>query len=70
MSHNLSSPDFWYMQIHPDDRERVLANNFGDYGDDKAPPIEYRVLRRGGSVWCEGRKGQESGDKTDGASKG
>ena len=45
-----SSPDFWKNILHPDDRERVLAEN-GRTNETGGPfEIEYRMIARDGSV--------------------
>jgi diguanylate cyclase (GGDEF)-like protein/PAS domain S-box-containing protein len=49
-----ADPTLWARQLHPDDRERVLAtepdDEFGAWGDPR--PHEYRMLHRDGrTVW-------------------
>jgi diguanylate cyclase (GGDEF)-like protein/PAS domain S-box-containing protein len=43
----------WARLLHPDDRERALANETEDYlGDRNTRPVEYRMCtREGGVVW-------------------
>jgi PAS domain S-box-containing protein len=46
----LDEPDLWEQTLHPDDRERVLAENESDTGDSWS--VDYRMLRPDGrSVW-------------------
>jgi PAS domain S-box-containing protein len=46
----IDDPDLWAKALHPDDRERVLAENEADTGDSWS--IDYRMLRPdGGTVW-------------------
>jgi len=46
----LDDPDLWAEVLHPDDRERVLAENEADTGDSWS--VDYRMLRRDGeTVW-------------------
>jgi diguanylate cyclase (GGDEF)-like protein/PAS domain S-box-containing protein len=45
-----SSPDFFVGILHPDDRERVVAVTARMLATGEQAPIEYRVLRRDGSV--------------------
>ena len=44
-----SSPDFFVEHLHPDDLERVLTETAHLIADRRAP-IEFRLLRRDGSV--------------------
>jgi len=46
----LDDPDLWERMLHPDDRERVLAENEADTGDSWS--VDYRMLRPDGrTVW-------------------
>ena len=45
-----SSPDFWQNLLHPDDRERVLAENERTNETGEPFEIEYRMIARDGSV--------------------
>jgi PAS domain S-box-containing protein len=46
----IDDPDLWAKALHPDDRERVLAENEADAGDSWS--VDYRMLRPdGGTVW-------------------
>jgi PAS domain S-box-containing protein len=46
----IDDPDFWAKAVHPDDRERVLAENEADTGDSWS--ADYRMLRPDGrTVW-------------------
>jgi PAS domain S-box-containing protein len=46
----LDDPDLWAEVLHPDDRERVLAENEADTGDSWS--VDYRMLRPDGeTVW-------------------
>ena len=49
----MADPGIWYRQLHPDDRERVLAHeSSGVMGDRDPPPIDYRLLTRDGrELW-------------------
>ncbi len=40
----------WARLLHPDDRERTLANESESYVGDRPPPVEYRMLTREGDV--------------------
>ncbi|MGB3635393.1 MAG: PAS domain S-box protein [Rubrobacteraceae bacterium] len=46
----LSSPDFWQDLLHPDDRERVLAENERTNETGEPFKIEYRMITRDDSV--------------------
>jgi PAS domain S-box-containing protein len=52
----LADPELWIKQLHPDDRERVLAE-IGKSGSEGRPlSVEYRVLTRDGRVvWFHNR---------------
>jgi PAS domain S-box-containing protein len=45
---HLEDPDLWQRILHPDDRERVIAENEADTGDTWS--VEYRMVRPDGSV--------------------
>ncbi|HZB78409.1 MAG TPA: PAS domain-containing protein [Actinomycetota bacterium] len=46
----IDDPDLWAKALHPDDRERVLAENEADTGDSWS--VDYRMLRADGrTVW-------------------
>jgi diguanylate cyclase (GGDEF)-like protein/PAS domain S-box-containing protein len=49
----MADPGLWGRQLHPDDRERALAQENGEGGEEGgAPPIDYRMVTRDGStVW-------------------
>jgi diguanylate cyclase (GGDEF)-like protein/PAS domain S-box-containing protein len=49
----LADPDLWTKLIHPDDRERALSQETRrSMGDRNPPPIDYRMITRGGkTVW-------------------
>jgi diguanylate cyclase (GGDEF)-like protein/PAS domain S-box-containing protein len=47
----IRDPDLWASLLHPDDRPRALASEADvQLGDRNTPPIEYRMLTRGGEV--------------------
>ncbi len=48
-----NDPGLWVGLLHPDDRERALANETEEIlGDRKTRPVEYRMCTRGGdTVW-------------------
>jgi diguanylate cyclase (GGDEF)-like protein/PAS domain S-box-containing protein len=46
----VADPDLWANQIHPDDRERVLAQEARDALNGRAAPMDYRMITREGSV--------------------
>ncbi len=48
-----ADPGLWARLLHPDDRERALANEKVDYlGDRNTRPVEYRMrTRKGDVVW-------------------
>lgn len=47
-----SNPHLWYSLIHPDDRERVVAEESAVLLEDKMPNLEYRLLTRNkGYIW-------------------
>jgi diguanylate cyclase (GGDEF)-like protein/PAS domain S-box-containing protein len=47
----MADPELWLRQIHPDDRERALAQEDQRVlGDRDPPPIDYRLLTRDGKV--------------------
>jgi PAS domain S-box-containing protein/putative nucleotidyltransferase with HDIG domain len=46
----LADPDRWRRQLHPDDRERVLAEVWRADAAHEPLDLEYRMLTRGGSV--------------------
>ena len=44
-------PGLWARLLHPDDRERAIANETKDFlGARNTPPVEYRLCTRGGEV--------------------
>jgi diguanylate cyclase (GGDEF)-like protein/PAS domain S-box-containing protein len=44
-------PGLWLRLLHPDDRERAIANETKDFlGNRNTPPVEYRLRTRGGEV--------------------
>ena len=49
----MADPELWSKQLHPDDRERALAQeNERDLGDRDPPPVDYRLLSADGrEVW-------------------
>jgi len=49
----LADPDLWASLLHPEDRERALAQETRKtLGDRNPPPVDYRMLTRdGGTVW-------------------
>jgi diguanylate cyclase (GGDEF)-like protein/PAS domain S-box-containing protein len=49
----IADPELWARQLHPDDRERVLAQeNEHLLGERNPPPIDYRLLTRDGkAIW-------------------
>ncbi|MBI3244299.1 MAG: PAS domain S-box protein [Chloroflexi bacterium] len=48
----LAQPDFWMQRLHPDDRERVLAELDRTAHSGEFSPLEYRLLARDGrAVW-------------------
>jgi diguanylate cyclase (GGDEF)-like protein/PAS domain S-box-containing protein len=48
----LGSPMFWVERLHPDDRERVLAEAETSIAESRGLDLEYRMLRRDGRpVW-------------------
>lgn len=48
----LADPALWAKQLHPDDRERVLAEYQGAVAGGRPFRSEYRLLRRdGGVIW-------------------
>ncbi|MEK7787324.1 MAG: PAS domain S-box protein, partial [Chloroflexota bacterium] len=48
----LAQPDFWTQRLHPDDRERVLADVNRTAHSGEFSPLEYRLLARDGrAVW-------------------
>src|SRR4051794_11533172 len=59
-----SDPTLWASRIHPDDRERVLgAERARTEGRQAPPPIDYRMLTRGGeTVWVLDEAVLEPGD--------
>jgi len=47
----VADPELWAKLLHPDDRERVLAQEkAGHLGDRNPPPIDYRLISRDGEV--------------------
>jgi diguanylate cyclase (GGDEF)-like protein/PAS domain S-box-containing protein len=47
----MADPDLWAQQLHPDDRERALAQETRAFGADATvPPIDYRMITREGDV--------------------
>ena len=46
----LVSPDFWQNLLHPDDRERILAENERTNETGEPFEVEYRMIARDGSV--------------------
>jgi len=52
----LADPELWIKQIHPDDRERVVAEVRGKDAEGKPLDLEYRVMTRDGRVlWFRNR---------------
>ncbi len=49
----MEDPELWLRQLHPEDRERALAQeNERVLGDRDPPPIDYRLLDRDGNeIW-------------------
>jgi diguanylate cyclase (GGDEF)-like protein/PAS domain S-box-containing protein len=46
-----ADPGLWARLLHPDDRERAIANESKDFlGTRNAPPVEYRLCTRDGDV--------------------
>ncbi len=47
----IANPDLWATQLHPDDRERALDQETRrTLGDRNPPPVDYRMVTRGGDV--------------------
>ncbi|MEK6277098.1 MAG: EAL domain-containing protein [Actinomycetota bacterium] len=47
----MADPDLWARQIHPEDRERVIAaEEEAKVGETNPPPIDYRLLTKDGEV--------------------
>jgi diguanylate cyclase (GGDEF)-like protein/PAS domain S-box-containing protein len=52
----LAEPDTWLRVLHPDDRERVVAETEGALAAGRSVDYEYRVIARDGSVrWIHDR---------------
>ena len=47
----LAEPDLWLRMLHPDDRERVLAESDRTNGTGEPFDIEYRLVARRAVVW-------------------
>src|ERR1700742_988971 len=46
-----SDPGLWARLLHPEDRERAIANETEEFlGDRNTPPVEYRLHARNGDV--------------------
>jgi diguanylate cyclase (GGDEF)-like protein/PAS domain S-box-containing protein len=48
----MADPGLWVERLHPDDRERTLEQDRKVAGGSAAPPVDYRMITRGGDlVW-------------------
>ncbi len=46
----MSDPTLWWRRLHPDDRQRTLANEQESLEDDKTIASEYRMIHRDGHI--------------------
>jgi diguanylate cyclase (GGDEF)-like protein/PAS domain S-box-containing protein len=59
----LASPDFWVERLHPEDRDRVLAEVEASIAERRSLDIEYRMSTRDGDVvWIWERTNLRHGD--------
>ncbi len=50
----VSEPAFWYEHVHPDDRERALANAAAAQVPGETYPVEYRLIdAEGATLWVQ-----------------
>jgi PAS domain S-box-containing protein len=48
----IAEPDFWYRNVHPDDRERALENSRHAHQPGHTYPVEYRMVAADGrTLW-------------------